>query len=83
LKKEITEKMIEIMAPYVPPAEIEEHFGIKYKTLDSVCRKHSIPKWRKSYSTRKDEAMETWKNNENITKERCIEDAIRVRDGST
>ena len=83
MKSEITEKIIEIMAPYVPPAEIMEHFGITYKTLYKACDKHDIPLWRTSYRQRKEEALEAWKNNESITKKRCIQDAIRVRDGST
>ena len=81
MNKLIKAKIVEIMAPYVPPKEIEEHFGIKYQTVYHYCDKHQIPKWRTSYSKRKAEALETFRNNENTTKELCIKEAKRVRDG--
>tara|TARA_Y100000310_G_scaffold62659_1_gene57971 strand:- start:571 stop:822 length:252 start_codon:yes stop_codon:yes gene_type:complete len=82
LNKLIKAKIVEIMAPYVPPAEIEKHFGIKYQTVYHYCDKHQIPKWRTSYSKRKAEMLNHFKDTEQQLKEESINEAKRLINGS-
>ena len=62
MKSEIKQKVIEIIAPYVSPAEIEKVFGIKYQTIYHYADKYQIPKWRASRSERKAQALDPLMN---------------------
>ena len=57
-------EVISILAPYVKPKEIKEHFGINYATVDHYCKEYGIPKWQKSYSQRKKDHDQAFKDNE-------------------
>ena len=81
MKSEIKQKVIEIVAPYVPPAEIEKHFGIKYQTLYHFCDKNQIPKWRISRSKRKEAVLNHFNEREQQMKEESINEAKRLING--
>jgi DNA invertase Pin-like site-specific DNA recombinase len=81
MKQEIKQKVIEIVAPYVSPSEIEEHFGIKYQTIYHYCNKHHIPKWRSSRSQRKSEMLKHFHETEKQMKDESINEAKRLING--
>jgi hypothetical protein len=82
MKSDTKYKIIEKCAPYVPPKEIEELFGIKYQTIYHYADKHQIPKWRASYAERKAEAMKMFQDNENSQKQLCILEGKKIQNGN-
>ena len=66
-------KVIQLIAPYVKPQEIKEKFGLTYNEIDHYCKTYDIPKWRRSLSERKREAIDTFNEEEAYARE------IRIR----
>ena len=66
-------EILYLCTEYVKPEQIKSEFGITYTTLNHYCKEYKIPKWQKSYSVRRKECLEEFKDNEEYEK------ALRIR----
>ena len=71
-------KVIEIVAPFVSPKDIEANFPqIENQMIYYYCNKNQIPKWRPSVSKRKSDAIRVFETTERELKEQSIKEARR------